>query len=114
MIASAPASTAAFAYSIESSVRIAPVPTVRLTLLPLQTVIPTTGIQIDRQNRQRQITMTANLEKSLPLAAAIEEVKKIETRIGLPKGVLERGEVHGRIGVGWTSLLQWAPLATLC
>lgn len=44
-------------------------------------------VQIDRQNRQRQITVMANLEKSRPLASALGEVRRIEGEVGLPDGV---------------------------
>ncbi|MDF1663044.1 MAG: efflux RND transporter permease subunit, partial [Planctomycetota bacterium] len=44
-------------------------------------------VQIDRQNRQRQITIMANLEKSKPLASAIADVKRIEQSLNLPKDV---------------------------
>ena len=44
-------------------------------------------VQIDRQDRLRQIVITANLEQSKPLGAAIEDVTKIEQSVGLPPGV---------------------------
>ncbi|HMO13025.1 MAG TPA: efflux RND transporter permease subunit [Pirellulaceae bacterium] len=51
-------------------------------------IIEGTGpVQIDRQNRQRQITIMANLEKTKPLGAAIADTVAIEAAIGLPPGV---------------------------
>ena len=44
-------------------------------------------VQIDRENRMRQVTVMANLEKSKPLGAAINDVLAIEQEIGLPSGV---------------------------
>lgn len=49
--------------------------------------VGTGPVQIDRQNRSRQITITANLEATRPLASALEEVKRIEGEVGLPAGV---------------------------
>ncbi len=50
----------------------------------------TTGpVQIDRQARQRQITIMANLESSKPLASAMSDVVRIEQELNLPV------EVHG-------------------
>ncbi|HMP59450.1 MAG TPA: efflux RND transporter permease subunit, partial [Gemmatales bacterium] len=55
----------------------------------LAEVIEETGpVQIDRQNRQRQVTIMANLEKAKPLGAAIDDVLTIEREIGLPTGVV--------------------------
>lgn len=45
-------------------------------------------VQIDRQNRQRQITIMANLEQSKPLGAAMDDALAIEREIGLPPGVV--------------------------
>jgi hydrophobic/amphiphilic exporter-1 (mainly G- bacteria), HAE1 family len=54
----------------------------------LVTIKEGTGpVQIDRQNRKRQITIMANLEKTRPLASALEQVKRIEGEIGLAEGV---------------------------
>ncbi len=54
----------------------------------------TTGpVQIDRQNRSRQITVLGNLEASKPLAAAMEEVNKIADDMDLPEDVA--GEFTG-------------------
>jgi len=44
-------------------------------------------VQIDRQDRQRQITVMANLEPSKPLGEAIENVYQIEQRLGLPENI---------------------------
>jgi len=44
-------------------------------------------VQIDRQDRTRQVTLMANLEKSKPLAAAMEDFAAAEKRVGLPAGV---------------------------
>ncbi len=44
-------------------------------------------VQIDRENRMRQVTIMANLEKTKPLGAALNEVLAIEREIGLPPGV---------------------------
>jgi len=44
-------------------------------------------VQIDRQDRMRQVTVLANLEPSKPLGTAIQDVRAVESRIGLPQGV---------------------------
>ena len=44
-------------------------------------------VQIDRQDRQRQVTIMANLEQIKPLGEAINDVLSIEREIGLPPGV---------------------------
>jgi HAE1 family hydrophobic/amphiphilic exporter-1 len=44
-------------------------------------------VQIDRQDRQRQITVLANLEKTKPLGEAIADVEGIVGAIGLPSDV---------------------------
>ncbi len=44
-------------------------------------------VQIDRQDRQRQVTIMANLEASKPLGAAIADVTAIAQGITLPDGV---------------------------
>lgn len=44
-------------------------------------------VQIDRENRMRQITVMANLEKSKPLGAAINDVLAIEAELELPPEV---------------------------
>lgn len=44
-------------------------------------------VQIDRQDRQRQITIMANLESSKPLAAAMSDVAQIEDGLQFPKTV---------------------------
>ena len=55
----------------------------------LAEVVEGTGpVQIDRQNRQRQVTIMANLEKSKALGAAMSDVLAIEKEIGLPPGVV--------------------------
>jgi len=57
-------------------------------LRSLVRVEETTGpVQIDRQNRERQITIMANLEQTKPLGAAIEDINRIEAELGLPPGV---------------------------
>lgn len=45
-------------------------------------------VQIDRQNRQRQVTIMANLESFKPLGAAMTDVLSIEREIGLPPGTV--------------------------
>ncbi|MAT73469.1 MAG: hypothetical protein CMJ58_28640, partial [Planctomycetaceae bacterium] len=55
----------------------------------LADVVEGTGpVQIDRQNRQRQVTIMANLESFKPLGAAMTDVLSIEREIGLPPGVV--------------------------
>ncbi len=55
----------------------------------LAEVVEGTGpVQIDRQNRQRQVTIMANLEKSKALGAAMTDVLAIEKDVGLPPGVV--------------------------
>ncbi len=44
-------------------------------------------VQIDRQDRMRQVTIMGNLEKSKPLGAALADVRQLEGDIGLPRGV---------------------------
>ncbi len=44
-------------------------------------------VQIDRENRMRQVTVLANLESTKPLGEALEDVRQMESRIGLPDGV---------------------------
>ena len=50
-------------------------------------------VQIDRQDRSRQVTVMANLRDELPLGEALERVREIETALdlggqpGLPPGV---------------------------
>ncbi|NLX96610.1 MAG: efflux RND transporter permease subunit [Rhodopirellula sp.] len=44
-------------------------------------------VQIDRQDRMRQVTVLANLETTKPLGEALEDVRRMEERIGLPDGV---------------------------
>jgi HAE1 family hydrophobic/amphiphilic exporter-1 len=41
-------------------------------------------VQIDRQDRQRQITILANLEQTKPLGEAIADVQQVAQRVGLP------------------------------
>ena len=54
----------------------------------LAEVEETTGpVQIDRQDRERQITILANVESSKPLGEAISDIQRIEAEIGLPEGV---------------------------
>ncbi len=49
----------------------------------------TTGpVQIDRQDRQRQVTIMANLQKGKPLGEALDDIRRIEREVGLPKGVV--------------------------
>lgn len=43
---------------------------------------------IERQNRRRQVTVLANLEPSKPLGEGVEDVKRLESEIGLPAGVV--------------------------
>ncbi len=54
-------------------------------------------VQIDRQDRSRQVTLMANLEGKKPLAAAMEDVQRIvgglahsDGQTGLPKGVTSK------------------------
>lgn len=59
-----------------------------LELRNLVAVEKTTGaVKIDRQDRQRQITVLANLESHKPLGEAMEDLRGIETQVGLPEGV---------------------------
>jgi len=68
-----------------------PVRTARGELMELRnfvTVEEGTGpVQIDRQDRLRQITVMANLDASKPLAAALDDISVIEQANGLPTGV---------------------------
>jgi HAE1 family hydrophobic/amphiphilic exporter-1 len=58
------------------------------TLANLVQVNEGTGpVQIDRQDRSRQVTVMANLKPGKPLGAALEDVRRIESEIGLPAGV---------------------------
>jgi HAE1 family hydrophobic/amphiphilic exporter-1 len=59
-----------------------------LDLRNLVAVEQTTGaVTIDRQDRQRQITVLANLEGQKPLGEAMEDIRQIEAKVGLPAGV---------------------------
>ncbi len=49
--------------------------------------VGTGPVQIDRQDRSRQITIMANLEKSKPLGAALTDVEEIERELDFPVGV---------------------------
>ncbi len=44
-------------------------------------------VRIDRQNRSRQVTLMANLKDGKPLGAALDDIRRIESEIGLPTGV---------------------------
>lgn len=44
-------------------------------------------VTIERQNRQRQVTVLANLEAGKPLGEAVTDVERIASNIGLPAGV---------------------------
>jgi HAE1 family hydrophobic/amphiphilic exporter-1 len=44
-------------------------------------------VQIERQDRQRQITIMGNLEADKPLGAAMADVTQIESEMGLPANV---------------------------
>ncbi len=44
-------------------------------------------VQIDRQDRMRQVTIMGNLEQSKPLGEALADIQKLEDQIGLPAGV---------------------------
>jgi HAE1 family hydrophobic/amphiphilic exporter-1 len=63
----------------------------RLGLVELRSLVDveegTGPVQIDRQDRQRQITVMANLETTKPLAAAIADLTQIEQELELPAGV---------------------------
>ena len=51
----------------------------------------TTGpVQIDREDRSRQITVFGNLEKSKKLQAALEDIARIEQEIEFPPGVTSK------------------------
>ncbi|OFV99336.1 MAG: hypothetical protein A3F68_06930 [Acidobacteria bacterium RIFCSPLOWO2_12_FULL_54_10] len=51
------------------------------------TVVRGTGpVQIDRYNRQRQVTFNANLETGAPLGQALQDTEKIIQEAGLPVG----------------------------
>ena len=60
-------------------------------LIQLQQVaavrLGTGPVQIDRQDRRRQVTIMANLERGIPLGTAMERIRAIERQIGLPAGV---------------------------
>ncbi len=74
-----------------------PVRNDRGQLIPLRSVVRveegTGPVQIDRQDRARQIVVLANLqgaapgEEPMPLATALDKVAQMETQIGLPDGV---------------------------
>ncbi|MBI1955277.1 MAG: efflux RND transporter permease subunit, partial [Acidobacteria bacterium] len=51
-----------------------------------QIVRGTGPVQIDRYNRQRQVTLSANLRTGAPLGQSLEEVRKIIAEAGLPVG----------------------------
>jgi HAE1 family hydrophobic/amphiphilic exporter-1 len=44
-------------------------------------------VQIDRQDRTRQVTIMANLKDGKPLGEALDDIRQIESEIGLPEGV---------------------------
>jgi len=44
-------------------------------------------VQIDRQDRSRQVTVMANLKDGKPLGEALNDIRQIENEIGLPDGV---------------------------
>jgi HAE1 family hydrophobic/amphiphilic exporter-1 len=44
-------------------------------------------VQIDRENRQRQITILANLERTKPLGQAVADTERVAQEAGLPPGV---------------------------
>lgn len=44
-------------------------------------------VQIDRQERQRQVTILANLEKGKPLGEAVGDIEKVVGAVELPPGV---------------------------
>jgi len=54
-------------------------------------------VEIDREDRSRQITILGNLESSKPLAAAMEDVRRVEAEVGLPPGVTGEFTGHGEI-----------------
>jgi HAE1 family hydrophobic/amphiphilic exporter-1 len=54
----------------------------------LLTVHKTTGpAQIDREQRQRQITVLANLKPEMPLGEALNNIQSLEDEFGLPDGL---------------------------
>ncbi len=54
----------------------------------LAEVEETTGpVRIERQDRERQITIMANVVPGKPLAAALDDLARLEREIGLPPGV---------------------------
>lgn len=68
-------------------------------------------VQIDRQNRSRQVTLMANLEDGKPLGAALADIRQIEGEIGLPDGVTSAftgaGDLMGEsfAAIGFSMLL---------
>lgn len=57
----------------------------------LVTVQPGTGpVQIDREDRLRQITVLGNLETWKPLSSALADLANIEQQVGLPPGVTSK------------------------
>jgi HAE1 family hydrophobic/amphiphilic exporter-1 len=44
-------------------------------------------VQIDRQDRSRQVTLMANLKDGKPLGEALDDIRQIESEIGLPDGI---------------------------
>lgn len=84
-----------------------PVRTASGTLVLLRNVVDvaegTGPVQIDRQDRSRQVTVMANLQAPAPgkppkpLAEALAEIKKIEQETGLPEGVTSKFTGAGEI-----------------
>jgi len=78
-----------------------PVRTASGTLVELRNLVevqPGTGpVQIDRQDRLRQITIVANLEKSKPLGEALADLAQIEKEVGLPPGVTSKVTGFGQM-----------------
>lgn len=44
-------------------------------------------VRIDRQDRMRQVTVMGNLEQDKPLGEALQDIRKVESGIGLPPSV---------------------------
>ncbi len=68
-----------------------PVRTKHGTYIELRNLIhideKTGPVQIDRQDRMRQVTIMGNLEPDKPLGEALQNIQQIEDRINLPPGV---------------------------
>lgn len=45
-------------------------------------------VQIDRQDRMRQVTIMSNLRQDKPLGQALDDIRQVEAEVGLPTGVV--------------------------